>query len=426
MIYDVLARRLAQGLGYTWAWPDGAVTAVAHYPVGYPALLALAYRCFGPAWYAPLILHAVLGALGAAAVHVVAAEGADARSARFAGLAVALHPALLAYQPALMTEGVCAALLALPFATVLLAARARSPSTLRTGCAAAGALLAIAVLVRPQTLLLLPMVGWLGWRAGAASRGLRRSILPALVLAGTVAVVAPWTVRNASAFGEPVLVSANGGWNLLIGTDPEAHGTWRALEAPTACREVWGEATKDACFGSEARRRIRQHPLAWLSLVPSKLAATFDLAGSGLSYLSRALPGVVPRWAVVTQGGVETVFERTCLLVLLLAEARAWRGQGSARLAVAAIGLASLLTPYAWVGYVALAALLLWPDARGERPALRAVTCGVLGATVAVHAVYFGASRYGLLVQPWVAGMAGACAFRSAVSPGASSARLAS
>ena len=32
--YDVLAQRLAQGLGYTWLWPDGAVTYAAHYPGG--------------------------------------------------------------------------------------------------------------------------------------------------------------------------------------------------------------------------------------------------------------------------------------------------------------------------------------------------------------------------------------------------------
>jgi hypothetical protein len=45
--YDVLARRLAAGAGYTWLWPDGAVTYAAHYPVGYPGILAAAYAAFG-------------------------------------------------------------------------------------------------------------------------------------------------------------------------------------------------------------------------------------------------------------------------------------------------------------------------------------------------------------------------------------------
>ena len=45
--YDVLARRLASGAGFTWLWPDGAVTFAAHYPVGYPALVAIAYAVLG-------------------------------------------------------------------------------------------------------------------------------------------------------------------------------------------------------------------------------------------------------------------------------------------------------------------------------------------------------------------------------------------
>ena len=40
--YHRLAIRLATGQGYTWLWPDGVVTAAAHYPVGYPALIGAA------------------------------------------------------------------------------------------------------------------------------------------------------------------------------------------------------------------------------------------------------------------------------------------------------------------------------------------------------------------------------------------------
>ena len=45
--YDILGRRIAEGQGYTWLWPDGAVTYAAHYPVGYPAIVALSYLVFG-------------------------------------------------------------------------------------------------------------------------------------------------------------------------------------------------------------------------------------------------------------------------------------------------------------------------------------------------------------------------------------------
>ena len=68
--YDVLARRLASGDGYTWLWPDGAVTYAAHYPVGYPALLALRVSrsgrvCRAPRWRSTPSVRAAAAAPGA-------------------------------------------------------------------------------------------------------------------------------------------------------------------------------------------------------------------------------------------------------------------------------------------------------------------------------------------------------------------------
>ncbi|MGH7282722.1 MAG: hypothetical protein ACRELY_14435, partial [Polyangiaceae bacterium] len=45
--YDKIATRIASGDGYTWVWPDGAVTYAAHYPIGYPAILSVFYALFG-------------------------------------------------------------------------------------------------------------------------------------------------------------------------------------------------------------------------------------------------------------------------------------------------------------------------------------------------------------------------------------------
>src|SRR5690606_11920426 len=45
--YHVVAQRIAAGDGYTWLWPDGAVTYAAHYPIGYPALAGALYSVFG-------------------------------------------------------------------------------------------------------------------------------------------------------------------------------------------------------------------------------------------------------------------------------------------------------------------------------------------------------------------------------------------
>src|SRR4029079_8391323 len=67
--YQRIAERIAEGLGYTWLWPDGAVTYAAHYPVGYPALAGALYALFGPRPAVAMALNALLGALAAYAVH---------------------------------------------------------------------------------------------------------------------------------------------------------------------------------------------------------------------------------------------------------------------------------------------------------------------------------------------------------------------
>ena len=400
VFYDALARRLARGLGYTWAWPDGTVTRVAHYPVGYPALLALAYRVLGERPMSALLLHAGIGAVGAVAVHLVAARGTSRRAGRWAGLVVALHPALLAYTPAIMTEGVCAALLAVPFALALSARR-------RSGWAfLAGVALGSVSLVRPQALLLAPVVGWLAI-AGASRRRWRASLVTLLFVTGVTGALAPWIVRNERVFGRAVLVSANGGWNLLIGTDERAAGGWRGLDVPYACRDVWDEAGKDACFGRAAREKITARPWAWIALAPSKLATTFDIGGSGASYLARSRPDLVPRSAVVALGALETFVERAFLLAAFVVLGRARGPRRGLRLGVAIAATLFLATWHAWPAWLGLAILVLLGGERrlAQRP-IEGVTAAVLVATLLTHGVFFGAGRYALLVFPWVAALA--------------------
>src|SRR5262249_7450484 len=109
--YDRLAQRVAEGLGSTWLWPDGKVTYAAHYPIGYPAMFALAYRLLGPIPSSGAWLNALIGTLAAVAAHGLALRATSRGWALAAGLTVALHPALVLYTPALMTEGVTASLL---------------------------------------------------------------------------------------------------------------------------------------------------------------------------------------------------------------------------------------------------------------------------------------------------------------------------
>jgi 4-amino-4-deoxy-L-arabinose transferase-like glycosyltransferase len=398
--YDVLAQRLASGAGYTWLWPDGTVTYVAHYPAGYPAAVALAYLVVGVQPIAGMLVNALLGAAGAVAAHRLA-DGAHVPAWRplAAGLCVALHPALVAYTPAYMTEGVTASLLLIAGA---LAVGARSDRHVWRWVAAAGAVIGLATLVRPPSLLVAPAVGALALRAGRPL--VHRALAGALATAVALACVAPWTARNCVRMHRCALVSLNGGWNLLIGAHTTSGG-WAPIDVPPECATVWDEAEKDVCFERAAEREIAAAPGSWIGRASAKLAMTFDSIGAGGWYLHASNASAFGEGAKRTLAVVETV---VCRLVLLAGLVLIGRANGSwmlPRKLVALLGAVFAVTVHAWVGYVALAACV---GLRGRR-ALAVAPLGmplgavVVASTVVVHAVFFGAGRYGLVALPFVA-----------------------
>jgi hypothetical protein len=395
--YRTLGDRLAAGHGYTWAWPDGAVTPVAHYPVGLPALYALSRVGFGPVDGVAMVPVALVGTVAAAAVTDSARRAASARVALVVGLSYALHPALLLYLPALMTEGVSAHLVA-----ILLWASTRGRPGVETGrarlvrVAVVGGLVGLAAYVRPQALLLVPLAMVPSFCHVAPVRQRLRDAALDAALAGSIAfaVLLPWALRNQERMGAFTLVSLNGGWNLLIGTDPSARGTWAPLQLPPRCVGVFDEAAKDRCFRDAAWGVIRSQPLQWLALVPKKLAVTFDHFSAGPAYLHDASPATFGSSAKRIASVVEFGWHRALVAIGLfgLTPSR------SPRLRALVAALACI--PAGWIATLVLAALAM---ARGWGGAIEssrraALASGfVLATTAIVHAVFFGAGRYGLV-----------------------------
>ena len=111
----------------------------------------------------------------------------------------------------------------------------------------------------------------------------------AIVTAASIALCLPWTARNCARLDRCAFVSANGGWNLYIGSSPLGRGGFAPVDAigvPAECRTVFGEGGKDRCFGRAGLERIAAEPGAWLSLVPAKLGMTFDYGTAAAHYLS--------------------------------------------------------------------------------------------------------------------------------------------
>jgi hypothetical protein len=414
-LYEPLALRLASGLGYTWAWPGGEVTYVAHYPVGYPALVAVAYA-LGVGRTGAMVLNALFGA-GAAVGACALAGRASSRRGLVAGLLVGVHPGLVFYTPALMTETVAGALLV----GAACVAGSRRADGRAGGSVAVGIVLGAATLVRPASLLFAPLFG--AWPGRASPR--RAALGAALATAFALSVCAPWTARNCERMHRCALVSLNGGWNLLIGTYASAHGGWAPLVPPASCPPELDEAAKDLCFERAARDEIAAHPLPWLALAWRKVSATFDYVGAAGWYLHDAAPRAFGDGDKLALGVVETVFERLVLLAALAAAAARDGPRTRARRAVGLVGAAFAFVQPGWVAYLALA---LASSLRGRallRDAWLATAAPVAVALIAsTHAVFFGGGRYALVVLPLVTALAALAPPRAAVLEDARTPRL--
>jgi hypothetical protein len=238
-----------------------------------------------------------------------------------------------------------------------------------------------------------------------------------IVTAVALACCAPWTARNCVAMHQCALVSVNGGWNLAIGTQT-TNGAWQTIDVPAACRSVWDEAAKDACFARAAKDAIARDPLAWLARAPAKIAVTLDYFGAAPWYLHLSNADAFGDRAKLVTGALETLVCRVTLLFALFAVARADGRHRRARIALAAIGALFACVTYGWIAYAALALAIL---AMGPRAFSRAVvlpfTAVIVLATIATHAVFFGAGRYGLVVVPFVTVLAFARTLRGTPIP---------
>lgn len=404
--YHIFAERIAAGHGYTWLWGDGTVTYAAHFPVGYSAMLAIAYAAWGAKPVFAMLINTLFGVAAAWATYDLLLRAASRRLAVAGGLAVALHPALVPYTAALMTEGVTASLWVVAAA---LAARARAAESRRSELgylASVGLVLGLATLVRPQSVALAPMFGALAVRHSKAPA--TRVVAALGTLAVVVFLCAPWTARNCVRMQTCALVSVNGGWNLAIGAQTE-DGSWHEIVVPDACRGVFAEGAKDACFGDAAKAAIVAEPWKWLARIPAKLRVTFDYFGAAPWYLHASNPTRFPYSRKVALAAVEVVVSRLLLLASLVSVRKLDGPRRGLREAITAAGIIGAFLPSgAVIAYLscAVAIVALGWRALSRMPLLIPAAALVILATAATHAVFFGAGRYGLVVVPFVSALA--------------------
>lgn len=86
------------------------------------------------------------------------------------------------------------------------------------------------------------------------------------------------------------------------------------------------------------------------------------------------------------------------------------------------------MSVHGWIAYVALVVVLalLGVRALARAPVLAPATAAVIAATALVHAAFFGAGRYGLVVVPLVTALAFAAVRATPIPPLATTSRSSS
>jgi len=275
--YDSVAWNLARGMGFQ-ANADGVLYPTAFVPPGMPFALSLLYRATGHWFFGAVLLMCVFGALVPPLVRQLGQSMFSPAAGRVAGWLAVVHPLLVFFSGYVMTEPLfCDMLLLAMLASV---GWLKSP---RPGRAfGAGLLWGLAALTRP-TAALVPLVvlAWAWSPLGLLLAPRQRLRQSALLLAGALAVVTPWTVRNAVVLHAFVPVTTGGGRSLfdannpLVWDDPAQRGGANAIldHEPWAGRvSGMNEVERDRFAGREARAFLASRVAQWPEAATAKLA----------------------------------------------------------------------------------------------------------------------------------------------------------
>ena len=276
--YDALAWRLASGEGYTNA--DGSPHAF--YPVGWPMFLSGVYVVFGHSWTAAGIASSLLGSVNVALTYRLAREALSPRLSLVAAGVFAFTPShIFAHVADLRYETLYTTFVLL---TLILVCRlARNPSWL--SAALVGLAIGVGAYVRP---VMLPFAAAV-WLLLCPRLGIKTAfVLACVVVAVSLAAIAPYTIRNYVVLGGPVLTSTNAATVIYVGSGPGATAELRQdVSMPEGLEEL-SEAERYRELQRVTLRHVMANPGEWLALLPSKI---FHLWASDRYNMA---PGIVP------------------------------------------------------------------------------------------------------------------------------------
>ena len=276
--YARIAANLDEGRGFTVG--AGATQPSSNYSPGLPLLVAGAYKSTGGVHerFARILL-ALIGSLAVLFTYLIGrrlsrsmhqphpgVENASVAAGLIGAGAVAIYPALLEYQGMLMSEPLAATLLSAAVLAMLWASEPSggwrkgggsrtyvspaAPPLSRQDLSARwlvpGLLLGATAMVRPEYLGVAVLLVFAVLVRGLRSDWRRSLSQAAILLAGVVIVIAPWTIRNAATQDRFVPISTGGGQVLFAGTYLPSNGNPERVGAEVVARHPGLFAPEDA------------------------------------------------------------------------------------------------------------------------------------------------------------------------------------
>jgi 4-amino-4-deoxy-L-arabinose transferase-like glycosyltransferase len=269
----------------------------AYFAPGFPYFLALVDIIDGHetrrdgAIHPARISQAVLGTITVALIGLVALELFGEETGLVALVLAAVYPVLIELSVTLVAENLLTLLVLATVYAGVRVRRARSARTTYAWVAGAGLLTGLATLTHENAIVILfPLLVavWTG-RPRTAPRSLAA---PALLIAVTVLMVLPWTIRNAVVIHHFIPVSDETGitlvgtYNVASASDPQLPYKWRIFYGIPGERSLIREESTltEPEIGdrleSQALHYISDHPFAPLAVAYHNTLRMFELEGS--------------------------------------------------------------------------------------------------------------------------------------------------
>ncbi len=216
-LYDIWAREIL-----TEGWVGQKVFFQAPF---YPYFIAVIYGFLGPDLLAVRWLQVLIGASSCVLVADAGRSFFSPKIGIVSGILLSIYPVAIYYDILIQK-----AVFGLFFTALILFLLGRLSNRWRWGLwPVVGLVLGMLVLVRENALILFPVIlFWLFLRFGKAGRR-RKTLAALLVSAGLFAALIPVAYRNYIVSGQWFLTTSNLGFNLYMGNNTQATGTYQSM-----------------------------------------------------------------------------------------------------------------------------------------------------------------------------------------------------